>query len=87
MWKHFGLGGLPEIVEKVKQILNGEVNFEGNNFLSGLGSILNGENFKEMLSLLKDKESLGILQNIATSAANVFNSDAMKIFAAIYAAN
>ena len=87
MWKHFGIGGLPEIVDKVNKILNGEFKFEGNNFLSGLGSILNGENFNEMLSLLKDKQSLGMLQNIAASAASVFNSDAMKLFASVYAAN
>lgn len=87
MWKHFGLGGLPEIVDKVNKILNGEFKFEGNNFLSGLGSILNSENFKEMLSLLKDKQSLGMLQNIAASAASVFNSDAMKLFASVYATN
>lgn len=87
MWKHFGLSGLPEIVDKVNKILNGEFKFEGNNFLSGLGSILNGENFKLMLDLLKDKQSLSMMQNIAASAASVFNSDAMKLFASVYAAN
>ena len=61
--------------------------FKDGGFLNSLGSIINGENFKQLLSLLKDKESLGILQNIATSAASVFNSDAMKLFASVYAAN
>lgn len=94
MWEHFGIGGLPRIIQgidamlfgsdKDKQQIQKSIGSTLNGILDSLQKFFNNESVGQLLSILKNtltKDNLQIISNIMKSADSVFNSKMMNVIA------
>ena len=85
MWEHFGIKNFPRVVEGINNLLNGNENKELDGAIGKITAFANSPTVASFAEMLKDKESLAKLQNIAESVAKIFESDTAKVLAAAYA--
>ena len=94
MWEHFGIGGLPRIIQgidamlfgsdKDKQQIQKSIGSALNGILDSLQKFFNNESVGQLLNILKNtltKDNLQIINNIMKSADGVFNSKMMNVIA------